>query len=152
MTAPAQPRTRPHTDDQAPVRWVAPPHQPAMPRLAPPAVAPRPLRLPAPPSAAAVRCLPAVSPHRRVLHVAVAVAVTLAVVGALSWLGQTADAGVPAETAVVRVGAGETVWDVAQRVAPRSDPRVVVQRIRELNDMTGSAVQPGQQLQVPDGR
>ncbi|MGH3910530.1 MAG: LysM peptidoglycan-binding domain-containing protein [Pseudonocardiaceae bacterium] len=77
---------------------------------------------------------------------------TLAVTVALGWLGQLAAAGIPAETAVVRVGAGETVWDVAQRVAPESDLPTVVQRIRELNGMTGSAVQPGQQLQVPDGR
>ncbi|MGH4026223.1 MAG: LysM peptidoglycan-binding domain-containing protein [Pseudonocardiaceae bacterium] len=85
-----------------------------------------------------------------------AVAVTLAVVGVLGWLGQAASAGssaeTPAETSVVRVGAGETVWDVAVRVAPESDPRAVVQRIRELNGMTSSAVQPGERLQVPDGR
>jgi hypothetical protein len=49
------------------------------------------------------------------------------------------------------VGAGETVWDVAQRVAPRSDQRAVVQRIRQLNGIVGSAVVPGQQLHVPDG-
>lgn len=78
--------------------------------------------------------------------------VTLAVVGSLSWLGQAASAGLPTETAVVRVGAGETVWDVAARVAPESDPGAVVQRIRELNGLVSSAVQPGQQLQVPDGR
>lgn len=88
----------------------------------------------------------------QLVHLLAAVAVTLAVTVALGWLGQLADAGIPAETAVVRVGAGETVWDVAQRVAPESDLPTVVQRIRELNGMTGSAVQPGQQLQVPDGR
>ncbi|MGH3794427.1 MAG: LysM peptidoglycan-binding domain-containing protein [Pseudonocardiaceae bacterium] len=87
-----------------------------------------------------------------------AVAVTLAVVGALDLLGQTASTevpartAVPAETAVVRVGAGETVWDVARRVAPESDPRAVVDQIRQLNRMVGSAVEPGEQLQVPDGR
>ncbi len=88
----------------------------------------------------------------RVASLVAAVMVTLAVVGGLSWLGQAASPGVPAHTAVIRVGAGETVWDVAARVAPRSDQRGVVERIRQLNRMVDSAIQPGQQLQVPDGR
>ncbi|MGH3823051.1 MAG: LysM peptidoglycan-binding domain-containing protein [Pseudonocardiaceae bacterium] len=88
----------------------------------------------------------------RVVRLIAAVTVTLAVVGGLSWLGQAADPGIPERTAVVRVGAGETVWDVAARVAPRSDQRAVVERIRQLNGMTGTALRPDQQLRVPDGR
>jgi hypothetical protein len=85
----------------------------------------------------------------RVAKVVAAVAVTLAIVGGLGWLGQTASPGIPAETTVIRVGAGETVWDVARRVAPESDQRAVVERIRHLNGLIGSAIAPGQQLQVP---
>lgn len=88
----------------------------------------------------------------RVRSLVAVVMVTMVVVGGLSWLGQARDPGIPAHTAVVRVGAGETVWDVAARVAPRSDPRAVVERIRQLNSLVGSAVSPGQQLRVPDGR
>ncbi|MGH3771187.1 MAG: LysM peptidoglycan-binding domain-containing protein [Pseudonocardiaceae bacterium] len=83
--------------------------------------------------------------------------VTLAVVGGLGvigqgWIGQGARPGISAETAVIRVGAGETVWDVARRVAPQSDQRAVVERIRQLNGIAGSAITPGQQLQAPYGR
>lgn len=95
------------------------------------------------------------SPALRSVQVAslvAAVLVTLAVVVGLSWLNQATDPGIPARTAVIRVGAGETVWDVAARVAPRSDQRAVVERIRQLNGLVGTAVRPGQQLQVPDGR
>ncbi|MGH3881785.1 MAG: LysM peptidoglycan-binding domain-containing protein [Pseudonocardiaceae bacterium] len=88
----------------------------------------------------------------KVVRLAAAATVTLAVVGGLGWIGQPPGPGVPAQTAVIQVGAGETVWDVAQRVAPKSDQRAVVERIRQLNGLAGSAVQPGQQLQVPDGR
>lgn len=88
----------------------------------------------------------------RGVRLAAAASVTLAVVGGLGWIGQPSDPGVPAQTAVIRVGAGETVWDVAQRVAPKSDQREVVERIRQLNGLAGSAIQPGQQLQVPDGQ
>jgi hypothetical protein len=81
-----------------------------------------------------------------------AATVTLAVVGGLGWIGQGAHPRVPANTVVVEVGAGETIWDIARRVAPRSDQRAVVERIRQLNQIVGSAVSPGQQVQVPDGR
>jgi hypothetical protein len=81
-----------------------------------------------------------------------AAAVTLIVVSGLGWIGQNTAPEVPANTAVVQVGAGETLWDIARRVAPRSDPRAVVERIRQLNQITGSAVSPGQWLQVPDSR
>jgi LysM domain len=75
--------------------------------------------------------------------------VTLIVVGGMNWMGSAANPGSPVETTVTHVGAGETVWDVARRMAPQSDQRVMVDRIRQLNGIVGSAVQPGQQLQVP---
>lgn len=88
----------------------------------------------------------------RLASVVAAATVTVAVVGGLGWIGQGAGPGIPAETAVIRVGGGETLWDVARRAAPQSDQRAVVQRIRELNAIVGSAIEPGQRLQVPDGR
>lgn len=91
-------------------------------------------------------------PGRRGL-VATAVVTALSVCG-LALLGGQAQPGepVPEATTVVEVGAGETIWQVARRLAPESQPRAVVQRIRELNQLPGSAVQPGQPLHVPDGR
>lgn len=89
----------------------------------------------------------------RALQVVIAGVVTFTVVCGLAALGQVAaeDPTVPATTAVVEVGAGETVWDVARRVAPDTATPAVVQRIRELNGMVGSELRPGQQLTVPDG-
>jgi hypothetical protein len=82
----------------------------------------------------------------------VAATATLVVVSGLAWIGQGAHPGIPSETVIIQVGAGETLWDVAQRVAPQSDQRAVVDRIRQQNGIVGSAVQPAQLLQVPDGR
>ncbi|MGH3673635.1 MAG: LysM peptidoglycan-binding domain-containing protein [Pseudonocardiaceae bacterium] len=92
--------------------------------------------------------------YGQVMRVVVAAALTLGVVAGLSWLGQGTSPGpsVPGRTVIVQVGAGETVWDVAQRVAPRFDQRAVVEQIRHLNGLVASAVEPGQQLRVPDGR
>ncbi len=91
---------------------------------------------------------------RHAVQVVIAGVVTFTVVCGLAVLGQVAAGGpgVPATTAVVQVGAGETVWDVARRVAPDAATPAVVQRIRELNAMAGSELRPGQQLRVPDGR
>ena len=53
----------------------------------------------------------------------------------------------PAQHVVVQPG--ESLWTVAQRTAPDHDPREVVARLRELNGLTTSQLQPGQQLIVP---
>lgn len=47
------------------------------------------------------------------------------------------------------VHAGETLWSVAQRVAPSHDPREVIAQITRLNHLSTSAVQVGQQLLLP---
>ncbi|AQA21299.1 putative dNA-damage-inducible protein [Rhodococcus sp. MTM3W5.2] len=55
------------------------------------------------------------------------------------------------ETAVVQVQGGETLSDVASRVAPASRVEQVVARILDLNAMSGASVQAGQSLVVPVG-
>ena len=57
--------------------------------------------------------------------------------------------GEPAPVAQVTVAHGESLWSVARRVAPQDDPRDVVARIRELNDLDSPHLQPGQQLILP---
>ena len=53
-------------------------------------------------------------------------------------------------TASVVVQQGETLWEIAKRVAPEADPRATVATIRELNSLDRSAtVQAGQGLIVP---
>lgn len=52
-------------------------------------------------------------------------------------------------TAVVKVEAGQSLWDVAVSVAPNEDPRSTIWTIKELNDLTSSEVQAGQALIVP---
>jgi hypothetical protein len=129
-----------------PVLPLAPPARRPLVRLVP--LVPVRLRLPVGCGASEAR-IPAPRLTRAV-RLAAAAAVTVCVVGGLGWIGQAAGPAVPAETTLTQVGAGETVWDVAQRVAPKSDQRAVVERIRQLNGMASSAIQPGQQLQVPD--
>ncbi len=174
MTAPAQlggspsaRREKVVSNDVGPVRLAASTRSlPAPPAPVPPCVAPvRERRLAcsaqgrvlAPAVSGAQAGHPSALRSGRVRRVVAAVTVTLAVVGGLGWIGSGwvgpgASPGIPAQTAVIRVGAGETLWDVARRVAPQSDQRAVVARIRQLNGIVGSAITPGQQLQVPQRR
>lgn len=52
-------------------------------------------------------------------------------------------------TEVVRVSAGETLTDVAVRIAPELPARQVVERIMDLNAMSTSSLDSGQSLLVP---
>ena len=55
----------------------------------------------------------------------------------------------PGDAVTVTVRPGESLWTIAARTAPAQDPRVTIGQIRELNDLEGSRVVPGEQLLVP---
>lgn len=44
---------------------------------------------------------------------------------------------------------GQTLWEIAERRAPGADPRIMVHRIIEANDLEGAAVWAGQRIRVP---
>jgi hypothetical protein len=88
--------------------------------------------------------------------------VVLALLAALItiWLGVVAQFGgvvggvqapVPDRLAVVQVQAGETLHEVARRVAPDAPIGQVVERIRELNRLESAALDAGQTLIAPIG-
>lgn len=90
------------------------------------------------------------TPRGRVL---VLLALVLAVLGAFS-LGRVASSA--ATSAVVQpalrqtvVHQGDTLWAVARRIAPSSDPRRVVQQLQDLNGLRGGSLRAGQQLLLP---
>jgi predicted Zn-dependent protease len=57
----------------------------------------------------------------------------------------------PDRLAVVQVQAGETLQQLAGRVAPDAPTGQVVQRIRELNKLDSAALDAGQTLIAPLG-
>jgi LysM domain len=65
--------------------------------------------------------------------------------------GDSASAQVPSSLAVVRVEPGESLQDVAARVAPDAPVRQVVERIRELNALGSTSLAAGQTLIAPVG-
>ncbi|MGE2690057.1 LysM peptidoglycan-binding domain-containing protein [Mycolicibacterium pulveris] len=100
------------------------------------------------------------APHRR-RPITPATTVVLALIAAAItvWLGLVAQFGgvvgnpdaVPSRLAVVQVHAGETLNQVAQRVAPDAPVGAVVERIRELNELDSAVLDAGQTLIAPVG-
>ena len=77
------------------------------------------------------------------------IALGLAVVSGGSALASL-DAGAPVDSFVtVTVSPGDSLWTIAEEVAPAADPRDVVDAIVRLNAIDGGAIQAGQSLAIP---
>jgi len=59
----------------------------------------------------------------------------------------TNESAVPLET--VTVAAGQSLWQLAEQVAPSSDPRDFIADVLDLNRLNSVVVQPGQRLSIP---
>jgi hypothetical protein len=73
------------------------------------------------------------------------------VVLAVGWtMGGHAAASVPTRAVTVQVHQGETLWTVAERLAPSAAPAEAVAKIRQLNGLdVDSVLYPGELLRVP---
>ncbi|SDN61719.1 LysM peptidoglycan-binding domain-containing protein [Allokutzneria albata] len=90
---------------------------------------------------------------RGVLGALVLTAVAVVALGLLAQLRGVGDGpDVPEAVSVVEVDPGESLWQLARRVAPDSPSGAVIDRIVELNELSDHVVYPGQPLRVPDGR
>ncbi|GAA4779581.1 LysM peptidoglycan-binding domain-containing protein [Microbacterium gilvum] len=90
--------------------------------------------------------------RRVVAALAAAPVVTAIGLGVLNGGGAlgSSDAGVPAggfET--VTVLAGDTLWGIAEEIAPDADPRDVVDAIVRLNRLDGGGVDAGAEIAIP---
>lgn len=75
-----------------------------------------------------------------------------AVGGAEDGAAATSQTAGTATTSTVTVAPGDTLWAIAERVDPHSDPRAVVERLRELNGLTTAQLRAGEELIVPTGQ
>ena len=90
---------------------------------------------------------------RRVIAAVVALPIAAALAaGVLSGgvaLASRTDSAPSGTFDTVTVLAGESLWTIAQDVAPSADPRDVVDQIVRLNALDGTTVSAGQRLAVP---
>uniref|UniRef100_UPI000FDC74CC LysM peptidoglycan-binding domain-containing protein n=1 Tax=Microbacterium sp. CPCC 204701 TaxID=2493084 RepID=UPI000FDC74CC len=92
---------------------------------------------------------------RRVLASLAALPATIALAFAIIGGGAalaSRDEGAPAGTfATITVAPGDSLWSIAEEVAPAHDPRDVVDELVRLNALEGAAVWAGQRLSIPAG-
>jgi len=90
---------------------------------------------------------------RRVLAGAAAlpavVALSVAVISGGSALASRTSSVPSTSFTTVTVSAGESLWAIAEDVAPAADPRDVVDAIVRLNALDGVTVSAGQRLAIP---
>ncbi|GAA2233289.1 LysM peptidoglycan-binding domain-containing protein [Herbiconiux moechotypicola] len=89
---------------------------------------------------------------RRVLAALIALPIVAALGTAALLGGGAAIAGADSSTTsfeYVTVTGGQTLWGIAETLAPEADPRDVIAEIMSLNQLTESSVQPGQRIAIP---
>ncbi|GAB2460682.1 hypothetical protein HD599_001157 [Conyzicola lurida] len=68
---------------------------------------------------------------------------------ALNGGGATATSADGGALEQVTLQAGQSLWDLAEEIAPGTDPRDVISDILAVNDLGGGSVQAGQRLDLP---
>ncbi|MEU1973598.1 LysM peptidoglycan-binding domain-containing protein [Microbacterium sp. NPDC019599] len=87
---------------------------------------------------AAVAALPAI------------IALSAALIGGTSAALASRAGGAPAATfQTITVQAGDSLWSIAEEVAPGADPRDVVDAIVSLNALEGVTVSAGERIAIP---
>ena len=86
---------------------------------------------------------------RRVVGVFSALMAAIAVLAVLGLGSPQASASDGSEITTRTVGTGESLWSVASDIAGDGDVSAVVYEIRQLNNLSGSTLSPGQVLVVP---
>jgi hypothetical protein len=59
------------------------------------------------------------------------------------------DSASTVEFTYVDVAAGQSLWGLAEEIAPQADPREVIADIVRLNGLPSADVQPGERLAIP---
>lgn len=80
--------------------------------------------------------------------VIVAIAAT-SVFGFVSTAAANNSAASPADFEYITVESGQTLWDLAEQVAPGSNPQDWMQDVVNLNGLTSTDLQPGQRIAIP---
>ena len=68
---------------------------------------------------------------------------------ALNGGGATATSSSGADLEQITVKAGQSLWSLAEDIAPNSDPRDVISDILSVNQLESGSVQAGQRLMLP---
>jgi LysM repeat protein len=87
-------------------------------------------------------------PYRMSQRARLAVTLTVVVAGVVMGLGSVLNTA-SGMTVRVTVSAGDSLWSIAEKMAPDADTGSIVDQISELNGLHDSVVRPGEVLEVP---
>jgi hypothetical protein len=77
-------------------------------------------------------------------------------VAVAAWLGVNALPAVATSSSssvvfeYATIESGESLWQLASRIAPEADPRDVIADLMRLNQLESSTVSPGQRIAIPE--
>ncbi len=77
------------------------------------------------------------------------VALGVAIVGGGAALASNEEGAAAGSFAEITVMSGDTLWSIAEDLAPAADPRDVVAQITRLNALSGGSVTAGQRIAIP---
>ncbi|MCY7287185.1 MAG: LysM peptidoglycan-binding domain-containing protein [Cryobacterium sp.] len=80
----------------------------------------------------------------------VASALAIALTGGIAAAESSSAGRVATAFDYVTIQSGQSLWQLAETIAPRSDPREVIAEIVNLNQLPSDSVQPGQRLALPN--
>ena len=89
---------------------------------------------------------------RRVLVAAAALPLAVGIGFSVLAGGSALASGTQAEPVsfdTVAVLPGDTLWSIAAEAAPGADPRVVIEDIKRLNNLSSGAIQVGAEIAIP---
>lgn len=87
---------------------------------------------------------------RKFMRSAVIVAIaSVSFFGFVNGANASGSFGAKANFEYITVSAGETLWSMADRLAPNSDPRDWIQEVVNLNGLNSAELKPGQRIAIP---
>ncbi len=66
----------------------------------------------------------------------------------MMYISNVAKATSERKTFEITVHRGDTLWSIAHRIAPESDPRIIIKNIKNLNQISKSGLIAGQKLEI----
>ncbi len=66
----------------------------------------------------------------------------------MMYISNVAKATSEKTTYEITVRHGDTLWSIAQRIAPQSDPRATIKNIKNINQISKSDLIAGQKLEI----
>jgi LysM repeat protein len=54
------------------------------------------------------------------------------------------------QTTIIKITSGDTLWSIARKINPQADPRLIIDELREQNQLVSSSLHVGQILKIPN--